>query len=44
MKPYKLKSSSKKTQIEKMFDSISHEYDSLNRILTLEVILGGEKK
>ena len=44
MKPNKSNSSSKKTQIEKMFDSISHEYDSLNRILTFGSDIRWRKK
>jgi len=34
LKPYKKSSSSKKNQIEKMFDSISFEYDLINGIMT----------
>lgn len=34
MKPNQSLNSSKKTQIEKMFDSISIEYDFLNRVMT----------
>lgn len=34
MKPYKNQNTSKKKQIEKMFDSISFEYDKLNRLIS----------
>ena len=34
MKPYKNLNSSKKKQVEKMFDSISFEYDKLNRLIS----------
>ena len=34
MKPYKNQKSSKKKQVEKMFDSISFEYDRLNRLIS----------
>jgi demethylmenaquinone methyltransferase/2-methoxy-6-polyprenyl-1,4-benzoquinol methylase len=34
MKPYKNQNTSKKKQIEKMFDSISLEYDKLNRLIS----------
>ena len=34
MKPYQNKNSSKKKQVEKMFDSISFEYDNLNRLIS----------
>ena len=34
MKPYQNQSSSKKKQVEKMFDSISFEYDKLNRLIS----------
>ena len=34
MKPYQNQKSSKKKQIEKMFDSISFEYDKLNRLVS----------
>ena len=34
MKPYQNQNSSKKKQIEKMFDSISFEYDKLNRLIS----------
>src|SRR6056300_1048699 len=34
MKPYKNQNTSKKKQIEKMFDSISVEYDKLNRLIS----------
>ena len=34
MKPYKNINSSKKKQVEKMFDSISFEYDKLNRLIS----------
>ena len=34
MKPYQNQNSSKKKQVEKMFDSISFEYDSLNRLIS----------
>ena len=33
MKPYQNQKSSKKKQVEKMFDSISFEYDKLNRLM-----------
>ncbi|MDB2567255.1 bifunctional demethylmenaquinone methyltransferase/2-methoxy-6-polyprenyl-1,4-benzoquinol methylase UbiE [Flavobacteriaceae bacterium] len=34
MKPYQNQNSSKKKQVEKMFDSISFEYDNLNRLIS----------
>ena len=34
MKPYQNQKSSKKKQVEKMFDSISFEYDKLNRLIS----------
>ena len=34
MKPYQNQNSSKKKQVEKMFDSISFEYDKLNRLIS----------
>ena len=34
MKPYQNEKSSKKKQVEKMFDSISLEYDKLNRLIS----------
>ena len=34
MKPYLNQNSSKKRQVEKMFDSISFEYDKLNRLIS----------
>ena len=34
MKPYKNQNTSKKKQIEKMFDSISFDYDKLNRLIS----------
>ena len=34
MKPYQNLNSSKKKQVEKMFDSISFEYDKLNRLIS----------
>ena len=34
MKPYQNQKSSKKKQVEKMFDSISFEYDRLNRLIS----------
>ena len=44
MKPNQSLSSSKKTQIENMFDSISVEYDFLNRIITFVNDLRWKKK
>ncbi|AMA50094.1 MULTISPECIES: bifunctional demethylmenaquinone methyltransferase/2-methoxy-6-polyprenyl-1,4-benzoquinol methylase UbiE [Flavobacterium] len=36
-KPYKNSDSSKKEQVSKMFDTISHEYDSLNRVISFGI-------
>jgi demethylmenaquinone methyltransferase/2-methoxy-6-polyprenyl-1,4-benzoquinol methylase len=44
MKPNQSNNSSKKIQIEKMFDSISVEYDLLNRILTFGSDIRWRKK
>ena len=44
MKPNQSNNSSKKIQIEKMFDSISVEYDLLNRILTFGSDIRWKKK
>ncbi len=44
MKPNQSNNSSKKNQIEKMFDSISVEYDLLNRILTFGSDIRWRKK
>ena len=44
MKPNQSNNTSKKNQIEKMFDSISVEYDLLNRILTFGSDIRWRKK
>jgi demethylmenaquinone methyltransferase / 2-methoxy-6-polyprenyl-1,4-benzoquinol methylase len=42
--PYKTETSSKKEQVAKMFDSISHRYDFLNHFLSLGIDKGWRKK
>lgn len=37
VKPYKNSESSKKEQVTKMFDNISNEYDSLNRVISFGI-------
>ena len=44
MKPNQFLNSSKKTQIENMFDSISVEYDFLNRVMTFGNDIRWKKK
>ncbi|AMO20880.1 bifunctional demethylmenaquinone methyltransferase/2-methoxy-6-polyprenyl-1,4-benzoquinol methylase UbiE [Flavobacterium columnare] len=43
-KPYKNSDSSKKEQVSKMFDTISHEYDSLNRVISFGIDVQWRKK
>lgn len=42
--PYKEETSSKKEQVAKMFDNISHRYDFLNHFLSLGIDKGWRKK
>lgn len=42
--PYKEESSSKKEQVAKMFDNISHRYDFLNHFLSLGIDKGWRRK
>lgn len=42
--PYKEEKSSKKAQVAKMFDNISHRYDFLNHFLSLGIDKGWRKK
>jgi demethylmenaquinone methyltransferase / 2-methoxy-6-polyprenyl-1,4-benzoquinol methylase len=42
--PYKEENSSKKAQVAKMFDNISHRYDFLNHFLSLGIDKGWRKK
>ncbi len=42
--PYKDKQSTKKKQVEEMFDNISHRYDFLNHFLSLGIDKGWRKK
>lgn len=44
VKPYKESSDSKKKQVELMFDTISREYDGLNRIISLGADVKWRKK
>lgn len=44
IKPYKESNQSKKQQVEHMFDTISNEYDSLNRMMTFGTDVGWRKK
>ena len=44
IKPYKGSNLSKKDQIIKMFDGISHEYDKLNRVISLGIDIIWRKK
>ena len=44
VKPYKNSNSSKKEQITKMFDNISNEYDSLNRVISFGIDVKWRKK
>lgn len=37
VKPYKNSDSTKKEQVTKMFDNISREYDSLNRVISFGI-------
>jgi demethylmenaquinone methyltransferase / 2-methoxy-6-polyprenyl-1,4-benzoquinol methylase len=43
-KPYKNSDSSKKEQVAKMFDTISSEYDNLNRVISFGVDVSWRKK
>ncbi|WP_428224414.1 bifunctional demethylmenaquinone methyltransferase/2-methoxy-6-polyprenyl-1,4-benzoquinol methylase UbiE [Flavobacterium sp.] len=43
-KPYKNSDSSKKEQVSKMFDTISHEYDNLNRVISFGIDVQWRKK
>ena len=43
-KPYKNSDSSKKEQVSKMFDTISHEYDHLNRVISFGIDVKWRKK
>jgi len=43
-KPYKNSESSKKEQVSKMFDAISNNYDSLNRIISFGIDVKWRKK
>lgn len=43
-KPYKNSESSKKEQVSKMFDTISHEYDNLNRVISFGIDVQWRKK
>ncbi|HLV92059.1 MAG TPA: bifunctional demethylmenaquinone methyltransferase/2-methoxy-6-polyprenyl-1,4-benzoquinol methylase UbiE, partial [Aequorivita sp.] len=42
--PYKDSSEGKKRQVEKMFDTISNEYDGLNRVISLGTDVSWRKK
>ncbi len=44
IKPYKESDQSKKQQIEQMFDTISGEYDSLNRVISFGIDVKWRKK
>ena len=44
VKPYKNSDLSKKEQVTKMFDTISKEYDSLNRIISFGIDVKWRKK
>ncbi len=44
VKPYKNSDSSKKEQVKKMFDNISNEYDSLNRVISFGIDVKWRKK
>ncbi|MFK7061110.1 bifunctional demethylmenaquinone methyltransferase/2-methoxy-6-polyprenyl-1,4-benzoquinol methylase UbiE [Flavobacterium oreochromis] len=43
-KPYKNSNSSKKEQVSKMFDTISHEYDRLNRVISFGIDVQWRKR
>lgn len=42
--PYKNSELGKKEQVTQMFDTISENYDGLNRVISLVLTLNGEKK
>ena len=42
--PYKEEKTTKKEQVAKMFDNISHRYDFLNHFLSLGIDKGWRKK
>lgn len=44
VKPYKYSSLSKKEQVTKMFDTISTNYDGLNRVISLGIDMKWRKK
>lgn len=44
IKPYKESAESKKTQVSKMFDNVSSNYDSLNRVITFGMDVSWRKK
>ena len=44
VKPYKNSDLSKKEQVTKMFDNISKEYDSLNRVISFGIDVKWRKK
>ncbi|MBN4047322.1 class I SAM-dependent methyltransferase, partial [bacterium AH-315-P13] len=44
VKPYKNSDLSKKEQVTKMFDTISNEYDNLNRIISFGFDIKWRKK
>ena len=44
VKPYKNSDLSKKEQVTKMFDTISNEYDGLNRVISLGIDVKWRKK
>ena len=43
-KPYKNSDSSKKEQVSKMFDTISDNYDNLNRVISFGIDVKWRKK
>ena len=44
VKPYKNSGLNKKKQVEQMFDTISDDYDGLNRIITFRTDLSWRRK
>ena len=44
VKPYKNSEASKKEQVTEMFDTISNEYDGLNRVISFGIDVKWRKK